>query len=46
VDRVVALRCAGGSDADLAGAVRTYDDPADLLTRFGESPFAQEGSRP
>lgn len=37
--RVVALRCGGWGDADLAGAVRVYDDPADLLTRFDESPF-------
>jgi HAD superfamily hydrolase (TIGR01509 family) len=44
--RVVALRCGGWGDADLEGAVQIYDDPADLLARFGESPFAQEGSRP
>ncbi len=43
--RVVALRCGGWGDADLAGAVRVYDDPADLLARFDESPFAG-GGRP
>jgi len=37
--RVVALRCGGWGDADLKGAVRIYDDPADLLARFDESPF-------
>ncbi len=37
--RVVALRCGGWGDADLTGAVRIYDDPADLLARFDASPF-------
>ena len=37
--RVVALRCGGWGDDDLKGAVRIYDDPAELLARFGESPF-------
>jgi HAD superfamily hydrolase (TIGR01509 family) len=37
--RVVALRCGGWGDADLTGAVRIYDDPADLLARFDDSPF-------
>lgn len=39
--RVVALRCGGWGDVDLKGAVRVYDDPADLLARFDESPFAK-----
>jgi HAD superfamily hydrolase (TIGR01509 family) len=38
--RVVAVRCGGWGDADLEGAVRIYDDPAELLARFDESPFA------
>jgi len=38
--RVVAVRCGGWSDADLRGAVGIYDDPADLLAKFDESPFA------
>ena len=38
--RVVAVRCGGWGDADLEGAVRIYDDPADLLARFDSSPFA------
>lgn len=37
--RVVALRCGGWGDADLRGAIAIYDDPADLLARFDDSPF-------
>jgi HAD superfamily hydrolase (TIGR01509 family) len=36
----VALRCGGWGDADLADAVAIYDDPADLLARYDQSPFA------
>jgi beta-phosphoglucomutase-like phosphatase (HAD superfamily) len=36
----VALRCGGWGDKDLAGAVKVYKGPADLLARFDESPFA------
>jgi HAD superfamily hydrolase (TIGR01509 family) len=41
----VALRCGGWDDADLAGAVAIYTDPADLLRNYDGSPFArrQEG---
>jgi HAD superfamily hydrolase (TIGR01509 family) len=39
--KVVAVRCGGWSDADLAGAIAIYDSPADLLAHFEESPFAQ-----
>ena len=38
--RCVALRCGGWGDADLGEAVAVYDDPADLLARYEESPFA------
>lgn len=38
--RTIAVRCGGFSDADLAGALAIYDDPADLLARFGTSPLA------
>ncbi len=38
----VALRCGGWSDADLAGAIKVYDNPADLLDHFAESPFMRE----
>jgi phosphoglycolate phosphatase-like HAD superfamily hydrolase len=37
----VAFRSGGWPDADLAGALAVYDDPADLLDRFDESPFAR-----
>lgn len=37
--RCVAVRCGGWGDADLADAVAVYDDPADLLRRYEESPF-------
>jgi len=37
---VVALRCGGWGDADLAGAVAVYDNPADLLGHFEQSPFS------
>ena len=40
---MVALRCGGWSDADLAGAVAVYDDPTDLLVHYEESPFARPG---
>jgi phosphoglycolate phosphatase-like HAD superfamily hydrolase len=36
---VVALRCGGWGDADLAGAVAIYDGAADLVARFEQSPF-------
>ena len=36
----VALRSGGWSDAELAGAIALYDDPADLLANFDASPFA------
>ena len=35
----VALRCGGWPDERLADAVALYDDPADLLARYDESPF-------
>jgi HAD superfamily hydrolase (TIGR01509 family) len=38
--RVVAVRCGGWGDEDLAGAEAIYDDPADLLAHFDDSPFA------
>jgi HAD superfamily hydrolase (TIGR01509 family) len=37
--RVVALRSGGWQDDDLRGAVAIYDDAADLLSQYDESPF-------
>ena len=36
----IALRCGGWKDSDLQGAVAIYNDPADLLAHYGESPLA------
>jgi HAD superfamily hydrolase (TIGR01509 family) len=36
---VIALRSGGWPDRDLKGALAVYDDPADLLNRYDESPF-------
>lgn len=38
---IVALRCGGWSDAELAGALAVYDDPADLLAHYDASPLGQ-----
>jgi HAD superfamily hydrolase (TIGR01509 family) len=37
--RIVAVRCGGWGDANLANAVEVYDDPADLLAQYDKSPF-------
>jgi HAD superfamily hydrolase (TIGR01509 family) len=39
--RVVALRCGGWSDANLANAVAVYENPADLLAHYDSSPFVK-----
>jgi HAD superfamily hydrolase (TIGR01509 family) len=39
--KTIALRCGGWSDPDLKGAIAIYDDPADLLAHYDESPLAQ-----
>ncbi len=36
----IAVRCGGFSDDDLKGALAIYDDPADLLAHYDESPLA------
>jgi HAD superfamily hydrolase (TIGR01509 family) len=36
----IAVRCGGWSDLDLRGALAIYDDPAELLARYDESPLA------
>ncbi|GAB4514573.1 MAG: HAD family hydrolase [Anaerolineae bacterium] len=38
---IIALRCGGFSDDVLADATAIYDDPADLLAHFAESPLGQ-----
>ena len=38
---VIALRCGGFSDEQLSGAIAIYDDPADLLKHYDNSPLAQ-----
>ncbi|NJN17096.1 MAG: HAD family hydrolase [Oscillochloris sp.] len=40
---VIAFRCGGWGDADLAGAIAIYDDPADLLANYHASPLAVTG---
>ncbi len=35
----IAVRCGGWGDADLKGALAVYDDPADLLRHYDESPL-------
>lgn len=42
--QTVALRSGGWTDAELAGALAVYDDPADLLENFSRSPFAPRGA--
>jgi len=37
----IALRCGGWDDAALEGARAIYDDPADLLAHWDESPLAR-----
>lgn len=36
---VIAFRCGGFSDEQLAGAIAIYDNPADLLHHYDESPL-------
>jgi HAD superfamily hydrolase (TIGR01509 family) len=37
----IALRSGGWTDASLAGAIAIYDDPADLLNHYDESPLGR-----
>jgi HAD superfamily hydrolase (TIGR01549 family) len=39
--KTVALRSGGWSDQDLKGAIAIYNDPADLLEHFDNSPFVR-----
>ena len=38
---VIAVRCGGHTDQDLSGALAIFDDPADLLAHYDESPLAR-----
>ncbi len=38
---MIAVRCGGFDDADLAGAKAIYDDPADLLAHYADSPLGK-----
>ena len=38
---VIAVRSGGFSDEDLSDAIAIYDDPADLLAHYNNSPLAQ-----
>jgi HAD superfamily hydrolase (TIGR01509 family) len=38
--KVIAFRCGGFKDEDLAGAIAIYDDAADLLARYDSSPLS------
>jgi HAD superfamily hydrolase (TIGR01509 family) len=38
---IIAVRCGGWSTADLSTALAIYDDPADLLVHFADSPLAK-----
>lgn len=39
---VIALRCGGFTDEELAGAIEIYDAPADLLARYQSSPLGRK----
>ena len=38
---VIAFRCGGWGDKDLAGALAVHDDPADLFAHYETSPLAR-----
>ena len=38
---VIAVRCGGFSEQQLAGAIAIYDAPADLLARYDTSPLGR-----
>jgi HAD superfamily hydrolase (TIGR01509 family) len=39
----IALRCGGWNDTDLGNAIAIYDDPADLLAHYDQSPLSKMG---
>lgn len=44
--RVIGVRCGGSSDADLAGAIAIFDDPADILAHLETSPLRLRSREP
>jgi HAD superfamily hydrolase (TIGR01509 family) len=42
----IALRCGGWTDAAFVNALAIFDDPADLLDRYNDSPFGQPSGTP
>ncbi len=44
--QTVAVRCGGWDVPELSGAMAIYDDPADILAHFDESPFVRKLNRP
>jgi HAD superfamily hydrolase (TIGR01549 family) len=42
---IIGLRCGGWHDKDLEGAIAIYDDPADLLGRYDDSPIGKRITR-
>lgn len=42
--RVVAFRCGGRPDHELADAFQIYDNPTDLLAQYDQSPFADQAA--
>lgn len=42
---IIGLRCGGWHDKDLEGAIAIYDDPADLLEHYEESPIGKRVAR-
>ncbi|HMQ51911.1 MAG TPA: HAD family hydrolase [Anaerolineae bacterium] len=43
---VIAVRCGGWDDFHLRGAIAIYDNPADLLAHYDQSPLAQREGLP
>lgn len=40
---IIAVRCGGWGDEELQGALAVYEDPADLLEHYDESPLGRGG---
>lgn len=43
--KTIAFRCGGFSDEDLSGAIAIYNDPADLLAQYDQSPLAEQAGQ-